>query len=102
MELRAPSPRARAGPAYVYAATRPRRIWVVAPMPCGRGGRRLSVNTDCERGAPYVSELTDKIRDGVKTEMAAVVDPEALDRHIAAIYRDVANEAADVHFPTGR
>lgn len=31
------------------------------------------------------------------------VDPEELDRHIAQMYRDVANEAAsDLHFPTGR
>ena len=31
------------------------------------------------------------------------VDPEELDRHIAEMYRDVANEAArDLHFPTGR
>ncbi len=31
------------------------------------------------------------------------VDPEELDRHIAQMYRDVANEAGrDLHFPTGR
>jgi len=31
------------------------------------------------------------------------VDPQALDRHIAEMYRDVANEAGrDLHFPTGR
>jgi arsenite methyltransferase len=31
------------------------------------------------------------------------VDPEELDRHIAEMYRDVANEAGgDLHFPTGR
>ena len=31
------------------------------------------------------------------------VDPQKLDRHIAEMYRDVANEAApDLHFPTGR
>jgi arsenite methyltransferase len=31
------------------------------------------------------------------------VDPEELDRHIAEIYRDVANETRrDLHFPTGR
>jgi arsenite methyltransferase len=31
------------------------------------------------------------------------VDPAELDRHIAEMYRDVANEAArDLHFPTGR
>ena len=31
------------------------------------------------------------------------VDPQALDRHIAEMYRDVANEASrDLHFPTGR
>ena len=31
------------------------------------------------------------------------VDPEQLERHIAEMYRDVANEAADdLHFPTGR
>jgi arsenite methyltransferase len=31
------------------------------------------------------------------------VDPRELDRHIAEMYRDVANEAArDLHFPTGR
>jgi len=31
------------------------------------------------------------------------VDPEELDRHIAQMYRDVANEAnRDLHFPTGR
>jgi SAM-dependent methyltransferase len=31
------------------------------------------------------------------------VDPEELDRHIAEMYRDVANEARDdLHFPTGR
>ena len=31
------------------------------------------------------------------------VDPEALDRHIAEMYRDVANETGrDLHFPTGR
>ena len=31
------------------------------------------------------------------------VDPEELDRHIAEMYRDVANEAErDLHFPTGR
>jgi arsenite methyltransferase len=31
------------------------------------------------------------------------VDPEELDRHIAEMYRDVANEAvSDLHFPTGR
>ena len=31
------------------------------------------------------------------------VDPEQLDRHIAEMYRDVANEAVrDLHFPTGR
>ena len=31
------------------------------------------------------------------------VDPEELDRHIAEMYRDVANEAGRVlHFPTGR
>jgi arsenite methyltransferase len=31
------------------------------------------------------------------------VDPQELDRHIAEMYRDVANEAArDLHFPTGR
>ncbi len=31
------------------------------------------------------------------------VDPETLERHIAEMYRDVANEAArDLHFPTGR
>ena len=31
------------------------------------------------------------------------VDPEELDRHIADMYRDVANEAVrDLHFPTGR
>jgi len=31
------------------------------------------------------------------------VDPEELDRHIAAMYRDVANETfRDLHFPTGR
>jgi arsenite methyltransferase len=34
---------------------------------------------------------------------AGAVDPEELDRHIAEMYRDVANEAAaDLHFPTGR
>ena len=31
------------------------------------------------------------------------VDPDELDRHIAEVYRDVANEAdRDLHFPTGR
>ena len=31
------------------------------------------------------------------------VDPAELDRHIATMYRDVANEAAgELHFPTGR
>ncbi len=31
------------------------------------------------------------------------VDPDELDRHIAEVYRDVANEAGrDLHFPTGR
>ena len=31
------------------------------------------------------------------------VDPQELDRHIAEMYRDVANEAGrDLHFPTGR
>ena len=31
------------------------------------------------------------------------VDPQELDRHVAEMYRDVANEAArDLHFPTGR
>jgi ubiquinone/menaquinone biosynthesis C-methylase UbiE len=30
------------------------------------------------------------------------VDQHELDRHIAEMYRDVANEAADLHFPTGR
>ena len=31
------------------------------------------------------------------------VDPDELDRHIAAMYRDVANEVdTDLHFPTGR
>jgi arsenite methyltransferase len=31
------------------------------------------------------------------------VDPEELDRHLAEMYRDVANEAGrDLHFPTGR
>lgn len=31
------------------------------------------------------------------------VDPEELDRHIAQMYRDVANETGrDLHFPTGR
>ena len=31
------------------------------------------------------------------------MDPEELDRHIAEMYRDVANEAGrDLHFPTGR
>jgi SAM-dependent methyltransferase len=34
---------------------------------------------------------------------AGGVDPEELDRHIAEMYRDVANEArGDLHFPTGR
>jgi arsenite methyltransferase len=34
---------------------------------------------------------------------AGDVDPEELDRHIAEMYRDVANEAGrDLHFPTGR
>ena len=34
---------------------------------------------------------------------AAAVDPSALTRHIAEMYRDVANEAAGgLHFPTGR
>lgn len=34
---------------------------------------------------------------------AGVVDPEELDRHIAQMNRDVANEAGrDLHFPTGR
>src|SRR5450755_1839434 len=34
---------------------------------------------------------------------AGNVDPEELDRHIAEMYRDVANEAGrDLHFPTGR
>ena len=34
---------------------------------------------------------------------AGGVDPEELDRHIAQMYRDVANEAGrDLHFPTGR
>lgn len=34
---------------------------------------------------------------------AAGVDPQELDRHIAEMYRDVANEAVrDLHFPTGR
>ena len=35
--------------------------------------------------------------------IGAGVDPQELDRHIAEMYRDVANEAArDLHFPTGR
>ena len=35
--------------------------------------------------------------------VAEGVDPEELDRHIAEMYRDVANEAGrDLHFPTGR
>src|SRR6266576_1855313 len=34
---------------------------------------------------------------------ASGVDPQELDRHIAEMYRDVANEARrDLHFPTGR
>ena len=35
--------------------------------------------------------------------VAGGVDPQELDRHIAEMYRDVANEAGrDLHFPTGR
>jgi arsenite methyltransferase len=39
----------------------------------------------------------------IRHPAARGVDPEELDRHIAEMYRDVANEAVrDLHFPTGR
>jgi len=43
------------------------------------------------------------VRSTTTPNSAAAVDPRELDRHIAEMYRDVANEAKrDLHFPTGR
>ena len=98
--------------------------------PARRRGRAAPRRRGLRRGGPAAQRATGargagtaprsgdrrlgRFREGVPATLPACIptpqtsrpgelDPEELDRHIAEMYRDVANEAGrDLHFPTGR